>query len=223
MANWESTVEAPLTLDYHGVTVCKGGPWSQGPVLLQQLALLKGFDLAAMDPTGPDFVHTVTECAKLAFADREAFYGDPNFVEVPVETLLSEAYNADRRTLVGEQASLELRPGDIPGYGGRIDVEASTRRQLESGFTALGGGEPTVQTAETPAQIGGDTCHVDVIDRDGNMVGATPSGGWLHASPVIPELGFCLNSRAQMFWLDEDNPSAAWPPASGRGPRSRST
>ncbi len=216
MANWESTVEAPLTLDYHGVTVCKGGPWSQGPVLLQQLALLKGFDLTAMAPTGPDFVHTVTECAKLAFADREAFYGDPNFVEVPVETLLSEAYNAERRALVGEQASLELLPGEIPGYGGRIDVEASTRRQLEGGFTALGGGEPTVQTAETPAQIGGDTCHIDIIDRDGNMVGATPSGGWLHASPVIPELGFCLNSRAQMFWLDEDNPSALAP---GKRPR----
>ena len=214
IANWESSVEAPLTLDYHGVTLCKGGPWSQGPVFLQQLALLKGFDLGAMDPVGPDFVHTVTECAKLAFADREAFYGDPNFVEVPVETLLSEAYNEQRRALVGDQASLELRPGEIAGYGGAIDTAAAERRALESGFSALGGGEPTVQTG--PAQIGGDTCHLDVIDSEGNMVGATPSGGWLHASPVIPELGFCLNSRAQMFWLDPDSPSALAP---GKRPR----
>src|SRR4030095_8136196 len=104
LARWQATVEAPLTYGYHGVTVCKTGPWGQGPVFLQQLALLKGFDLAAMDPLGAEFVHTVVECAKLAFADREAFYGDPDFVKVPMETLLSDGYNDERRRLVEERA-----------------------------------------------------------------------------------------------------------------------
>ena len=111
LARWEAPVEAPLTFDYRGYTVVKGGPWSQGPVLLQQLALLQGFDLDDLDPLGPDFVHTVVECAKLAFADREAWYGDPDFVDVPMGTLLGAAYNDARRQLVGERASLELRPG----------------------------------------------------------------------------------------------------------------
>src|SRR5579885_2239697 len=93
MARWQAPVEAPLTYDYRGYIVVKGGPWSQGPVLLQQLALLQGFDLDDLDPVGPDFVHVVTECAKLAYADREAWYGDPDFVEVPIEILLSADYN----------------------------------------------------------------------------------------------------------------------------------
>ena len=96
--------------------VLKCGPWSQGPVFLQQLALLRGFDIGAMDPLGADFVHTVVECAKLAYADREAYYGDPNFVDVPLGALLSDEYNAERRKLVGRNASLDLRPGTVPGY-----------------------------------------------------------------------------------------------------------
>ena len=85
MARWQPRVEAPLTYDYGRYTVCKAGSWSQGPVMLQQLALLKGFDLDGADPTSADFIHTVVECAKLAFADRETFYGDPDFVEVPTD------------------------------------------------------------------------------------------------------------------------------------------
>ncbi|WP_338322697.1 gamma-glutamyltransferase family protein [Ferruginivarius sediminum] len=211
LANWNATKEKPVTYDYAGYTVCKGGPWSQGPVFLQQLALLDGFDLDAMDPNGPDFVHTVVECAKLAFADREAFYGDPDFADVPMETLLSADYAASRRALAGEQASRELRPGTVEGYGGALDRVLRTRAEHGEAFDALGGGEPTVQDAEP-----GDTCHLDIVDRHGNMVSATPSGGWLQSSPVIPELGFCLNTRAQMFWLDEDMPSALQP---GKRPR----
>lgn len=211
MASWEATVEPPVTYDYGGLTVCKGGPWSQGPVFLQQLALLKGLDIAAMDPLGPDFVHTVVECAKLAFADREAFYGDPKFVEVPLERLLSEDYNAARRKLVGEQASYELRPGEIPGYGGaiRFGERLLDRDALDA---AMGLGEPTVGLG--PSE--GDTCHIDVVDSDGNMISATPSGGWLHSSPIIPELGFCLNTRGQMFWLEEGLPASLEP---GKRPR----
>ena len=118
MAKWQATLDAPLTYDYGRYTVCKAS-WSQGPVTLQQLALLKGFNLDGMDVVGPDFIHLVVECSKLAYADREKFYGDPNFVEVPFETLLSDAYNAERRKLVTDKASMELRPGSVEGFGAR--------------------------------------------------------------------------------------------------------
>lgn len=216
LAKWSASYEDPATLDYNGHTVCKTGPWGQGPVFLQQLSLLSGFDLAAMDPLGPDFVHTVVECAKLAFADRETFYGDPNFSDIPLETLLSEDYAAARRTQVGESASNSLNPGQINGFGGPIgsgDNAPSGSQDLGE----FGAGEPTVaKTGETR----GDTCHLDVIDRFGNMVSATPSGGWLQGSPAIPELGFCLNTRAQMFWLDERSPNALAP---GKRPRTTLT
>ena len=226
MARWRATVEAPLALDYHGYTMCKCGPWTQGPVLLQTLALLDGIDLAAMDPTGPDFVHTVIESAKLAFADREAWYGDPDMVDVPMAELLSPGYAGERRRLVGERASLELRPGAPGGrlprlYGGPIGAGAA----LGTGEPTLarrGAGEPTTAELRIDARGAtiGDTCHLDVIDRWGNMVAATPSGGWLHSSPAIPELGFALGTRLQMFWLEEGLPLSLAP---GRRPRSTLT
>jgi gamma-glutamyltranspeptidase/glutathione hydrolase len=214
MARWRASYETPLSYDFHGITVLKGGPWSQGPVHLQQLALLKGFDLAGMDPNGAEFVHTLTECAKLAFADRESFYGDPDFVEVPMETLLSDAYNDARRKLIGKDASLDFRPGTVEGYGAEIDYARFTGDDPSAKSDLAGIGEPTVGPR---AAASGDTCHIDVIDRDGNMVSATPSGGWLQSSPVIPELGFCLNSRAQMYWLEEGVPASLAP---GKRPRS---
>ncbi len=219
MAGWRATVEDPLTYDYHGYTVCKTGPWGQGPAFLQQLALLKGFDLSAMGADSPQFIHTVTECAKLAFADREAFYGDPDFIDVPVETLLSDAYNGQRRKLVTNTASFELRPGDIPGFGGAPVIREKTTGEdiahAGAHAGAQGVGDPTVARFE-----GGDTCHFDIIDKDGNMISATPSGGWLQSSPVVPGLGFCLTNRAQMFWLQEGLPSSLAP---GRRPRTTLT
>jgi gamma-glutamyltranspeptidase/glutathione hydrolase len=206
MARWSAPIEAPLSVDYHGHTLLKCGTWSQGPAFLQQLALLKGFDLAAMDPYGPDFVHTIVECAKLAFADREAYYGDPDFAQVPLATLLSDAYNDERRKLVGEMASMELRPGQIPGYTADVDHHAQDRIAMLS--LDPGAGEPTVARL---GAMGGDTCHVDVIDRWGNMVSATPSGGWLQSSPVVPELGFPLSTRGQMFWAKPGHPNSAAP------------
>lgn len=206
LARWAAPVETPLGVEYKGHTILKCGPWSQGPALLQQFALLRGFDIAAMDMVGPDFVHTVVECAKLAFADREAYYGDPDFVQVPMETLLSEAYNAERRKLVGPQASMEMRPGQIPGFDAYIDPNAEARF-LES-RAAAGAGEPTVARL---GATGGDTCHIDIIDRWGNMVSATPSGGWLQSSPVIPELGFPISTRGQMFWLKPGLPNSLAP------------
>ena len=212
LARWSATVEAPLRYDYRGHTVLKCGPWSQGPAFLQQLALLRHFDVGAMDPLGADFVHTVVECAKLAFADREAYYGDAGSVRVPIETLLSDEYNVQRSRLIDRHASLELRPGNIPGYAAVVDHAAAARAPLLAGPSA-GAGEPTVARLGV---IGADTCHLDVIDRHGNMVSATPSGGWLQSSPVIPELGFCLGTRGQMFWLRPGLPTSLEP---GRRPR----
>jgi len=212
MAGWRASVEEPLRFDYRGHTVLKCGPWSQGPAMLQTLALLQGFDIAAMDPVGPEFIHTVTEAMKLAFADREAFYGDPAFVDVPMPTLLSPAYNDARRQLIGEQASLAFRPGNPDGRAPRTDYAAAVRRAQEVAMAA-GTGEPTVSRL---GASGGDTCHVDVVDRWGNFVSATPSAGWLQSSPTVPELGFCLGSRCQMFWLDESLPNGLKP---GKRPR----
>src|SRR5438067_2158539 len=156
IARWQAPVETPLSYDYRGHTVIKGGPWSQGPVLLQQLALLQGFDLDGLDPVGPDFVHLVTECAKLAYADREAWYGDPDFVDVPMATLLSPAYNDARRKLVGNSASLELRPGRPDGrepyvlFGG---MDAAPAAGI--GEPTVGGlGEPTTSAL---GMVAGDT------------------------------------------------------------------
>ena len=203
LARWRPGVEAPATLAYQGVTVCKTGPWGQGPVFLQQLALLAGFSLAEMTPAG--YIHTVTECAKLAFADREAWYGDSP--EVPLAELLSAAYADSRRALVAETASGELRPGSP---GGRPPVLPGYATGAVRAGHGAGTGEPTVET-ET-----GDTCHLDVADRFGNVVTATPSGGWLQSSPVIPGLGFCLGTRAQMFTLTPGLPSTLAP---GKRPR----
>ncbi len=207
MARWAASVEDPVSYDYHGHTLLKVGVWSQGPALLQSLALLKGFDIAAMDPNGPDFVHTLTEAMKLAFADREAYYGDPEHVQVPLDHLLSDAYNAERRTLITDRASTELRPGNVPGFTPQVDLAAAVQR-IELLTRAPGVGEPTVARL---GAMGGDTCHVDIIDRWGNMVSATPSGGWLQSSPVIPELGFPLSTRGQMFWLEPGHPNTLAP------------
>ncbi|MBK5959034.1 gamma-glutamyltransferase [Rhodoplanes elegans] len=212
MATWKPRIEAPLTYDYGRYTVCKAGPWSQGPVLLQQLALLKGFALDGLDVAGAEFIHTVVECAKLAYADREKFYGDPDVVKVPMDVLLSDAYNDARRKLVTDAASLELRPGSVEGFGGDVKL-----RRAGEVPVAAGAGEPTVgKIAAKPGEVRGDTVHFDIIDRDGNMISATPSGGWLQSSPIIPELGFCLGTRAQMFWLEEGHPAALAP---GKRPR----
>ena len=198
-----------MTLDYHGHTIAKCGPWSQGPVLLQQLALLRGLPLAEMDPNGPEFVHAVVEAAKLAFADREAWYGDPDFVDVPLEVLLSEGYNAARRRLIGGDASLDLRPGSVNGRVPRPPPYRVAAPGSLGVAAMLGvGGEPPTDGRGT---LRGDTCHIDVVDRFGNMVAATPSGGWFQSSPVVPGLGFGLSTRAQMFWLDAGLPNAIAP------------
>ena len=221
MAGWAPHYETPASVRYHDWEVFKIGPWGQGPVFLQTLKILEGIDLGAMGPASPEFTHYVTEAMKLAFADREAYYGDPDFVDVPLETLLSDAYGAARRAQIGEMASLEIRPGVVPGFEAQVErARAAFRIADENG--AAGGatvGEPTL-AAMVASSRRGDTVHIDVIDRWGNMIAATPSGGWLQSSPVIPALGFPLNSRAQAFFLDEGLPSSLAP---GKRPRTTLT
>ena len=214
LASWRATVESPVTLRYRDLTVCKTGPWGQGPVFLQQLALLAGFGLDAMEPGGVEYIHTVVECAKLAFADREAWYGDPEFADVPLAELLSPGYAAQRRALVGPAASGDLRPGSPGGVPPRLPEFAAGPRLDPAGPPAAWSGEPTL------AHSTGDTCHLDVVDRFGNVVTATPSGGWLQSSPVIPGLGFCLGTRAQMFTLTPGLPNTLAP---GKRPRTTLT
>ncbi|MFJ5530442.1 gamma-glutamyltransferase family protein [Streptomyces sp. NPDC093261] len=225
LAAWSATYEAPATYDWNGWTVCKAGPWSQGPAFLQQLALLP--------PEPPrygsaEYVHLLIEGCKLAMADREAWYGDA--AEVPLDELLSDAYNAGRRALIGQKASYELRPGAPAGRVPRLSRYARVVAD-EPGFDPTGVGEPTVAkrpTSPVPGEpdvsadgaTGGDTCHLDVVDRWGNMVAATPSGGWLQSNPVVPELGFPLGTRLQMTWLDEGLPNSLTP---GRRPRTTLT
>jgi gamma-glutamyltranspeptidase / glutathione hydrolase len=214
LASWRASSEAPVTAEFRGLTVCKTGPWGQGPVFLQQLLLLDGFGIDAAGAGSAALIHTVTEAAKLAFADREAWYGDPRQSEVPLAALLSADYAAERRLLVGETASAELRPGAPDGMAPRLpDFSRAAFAAGRPGQPGLG--EPAAGSS-APELGPGDTCHLDVADRFGNLVAATPSGGWLQSSPVIPGLGFCLGTRAQMFTL---TPGLASTLAPGRRPR----
>ncbi|MFD7506848.1 gamma-glutamyltransferase family protein [Streptomyces sp. NPDC059850] len=216
LAGFEATYEDPVRYTWNGWTVCKAGPWSQGPVFLQQLALLpEGLD--AEDLGGPDQLHALIEGSKLAMADREAWYGDAD-ADVPLTDLLSRPYNDARRALVREHASYELRPGHLGGRAPRLSQQAlAAAARAASGTTgpvaAPGSGEPTVGGDGITR---GDTCHLDIVDRWGNMVAATPSGGWLQSNPVVPALGFPLGTRLQMAWLDPGLPNSLTP---GRRPR----
>ena len=195
LAAHRTTIETPTSYRYRGLDVFKCPPWSQGPVFLQQLALLEGDDLGRLSHNSPMYVHLVAEAAKLAFADREAFYGDPAFVDVPLDRLLSREYNRERRALIDPaRASHELRPG--------------------------AGAPAGIRPSYDHARADGDTTHVDVIDAAGNLFTATPSGGWLQSSPIVPGLGFPLGTRLQQFNLVEGHPNALAP---GKRPRTTLT
>ena len=216
LAAWRASAEAPVTAEFRGLTVCKTGPWGQGPVFLQQLGLLDGLGIEDAEPGSAELIHAVTEAAKLAFADREAWYGDPRHSEVPLAALLSAEYAAARRQLISDMASGELRPGTPCGVAPRLPEFALAAFAPGRPGAAGSIGEPSASAVSAPELGPGDTCHLDVADRFGNLVSATPSGGWLQSSPVIPGLGFCLGTRAQMFTL---TPGLASSLAPGRRPR----
>ncbi|WP_405162952.1 gamma-glutamyltransferase family protein [Nocardia sp. NBC_01499] len=215
LADWQATVETAPSHGYGPYQVFKPGPWSQGPVFLQQIALLNGFDLQKMGQGSADYLHTVTECTKLAMADREAWYGDPNFSDVPIAGLLDEDYNRQRRALVGDRADLTLRPGSPGGRTSFIPdrSEPDYPAAETEWMSQLRNGLPTILQETTTK---GDTVTVTAVDRHGNMVAATPSGGWLKSSPAIASLGFPLGTRGQCGYLAEGHPNSLAP---GKRPR----
>ncbi len=210
--------EPSATVSFRGHTIAKTGPWGQGPALLLTLAILEGFDDEYLDPSTELGAHTILEAQKLAIADRESYFGD---TDVPLGHLLSTEYSAERRRLITESASHEFRPGTVPGHPPfipplRVDyTPPAAATGAKTGFAGIG--EPTVQP---DGETRGDTCHLDVVDRWGNMVSATPSGGWLQSSPLVPALGFCLGTRLQMTWLEDGAPSTLTP---GKRPRTTLT
>ncbi len=226
LSAYEATWEAPVLLDWHGYQVAKTGLWGQGPALLQMLAMG-----AAGSPTGSmdsvEGVHSVAERWKLAMADREAWYGDS---PVPgtsraqwsaerdhlLTDLLSGDYARMRATQVTDTASHTVRPGH-PGERTPAMAALALRAADDMGAARSASvGEPTVARTAAINPPGGDTCHVDVVDRWGNMIAATPSGGWLQSSPTIPSLGFALGTRLQMMWLEQGLPSSLVPGARPR-------
>ncbi|KQO63406.1 gamma-glutamyltransferase family protein [Curtobacterium sp. Leaf261] len=236
MAAFSASVEPATTIEFRGHTIAKTGAWGQGPALLQTLAILEPMDDDLLDPSTVAGAHTILEAQKLALADREAYYGDRS---VPLDHLLSTEYAAERRALIGDRASRDLRPGTVGSPGAMPPLRESYTPPAADGTGATapaGVGEPTVgsfpraegapvEDAGEPAveptgEMRGDTCHIDVVDRWGNIVSATPSGGWLQSSPTIPELGFCLGSRLQMTWLEEGTASTLTP---GERPRTTLT
>lgn len=199
-AGFDAAYEQPLTAPFRGYTVAKAGAWCQGPALLEALRVLEPLEDAQLDPQTPLGAHTIIETLKLVLADRDAYFGEG----VDVAALLTEEYAAARRAEIGETASRGWRPGSP---GGRTPFRPPLR--ADHALAAVAGtGEPTVAPT---GQTRGDTCHIDVVDRWGNIVAVTPSGGWLQSSPTIPALGFCLGTRLQMCWLDESSPAALRP------------
>lgn len=205
-AGFEAHFETPLSVPYKGWTVHKCSSWTQGPAFLQALRLLEGFDLPSLGHNSAAYLHTLIEVLKLAMADREYYYGDPKFAAVPLDRLLSSAYATERRALIDPtKASLDLRPGDRPTFRAATVLDVNAAYAAAAGSGAIGQG---------------DTTKLEVADQAGNLVSATPSGGWLMSSPVVPGLGFPLGTRGQMFNLQAGHPNCVAP---GKRPRTTLT
>ena len=201
LAGWHATVGAPAKTNYRGYEIYKTGFWAQGPMMLETLNLLEGYDLKKMGQNSPEYVHTVTEALKLSFADRDRFYGDPNFVKIPTEQLLSKSYASMRRSLIDDKrASLDQRPGD-----------PANMKPLLASFTPVAyGARPLPEILKA-----NDTTCVNVIDKDGNMFSATPSGAWLPAM-VAGDTGVLMGQRLQSALTDPNSPNVVAP---GKRPR----
>ncbi len=207
LAGFHGRVEEPVKTTFHGYDIFKAGPWDQGPVLLQTFNILAGIDLAAMGPGSADAIHAMHEAIKLAYDDRNAYYGDPDFVKVPLKGLLSADYAAARRRLIGPEAFLEHRPGDPFAFD--PDVKAPAVRYA-----------PHSQ-GEAPRAEKGDTTCVDAVDADGNLFSATPTSGWLLGGAFIAgDTGVPLSNRMQIFDLDPASPNVL---AGGKRPRTTLT
>lgn len=185
--------EKPVTVNYCGYDIFKCPPWSQGPVMLQILNILENYNLKLKGFNSAEYIHVLIEAMKLGFADREKYYGDPRFVDVPLEGLLSKQYSEKRSRLIENNiASNTAHPGNPYFYEGREII-------------------PDISKSEENSWSGGTT-GTRAIDEEGNMFSATPSGGWFSSSPIIEGLGFSLGTRMQMFWLgSKKHPGVLFP------------
>jgi gamma-glutamyltranspeptidase/glutathione hydrolase len=195
MAAFKLELEEPLSTEYRGYTVYKPAFWSQGPSLIQTLNILEGYDLRSLGHNSPEYIHRVTEALKLAYADRDTYYGDPRFSKVPAEQLLSREYAAERRAMITGMASMGFNPGK---FGGHHPTET-----------------PTARLPIDDALMARDTTCVDTIDKDGLVFSATPSGAWL-PSVIAGDTGIPLTQRAQSFLLIKGHPNEL---AGGKRPR----
>lgn len=220
LAQCEARFEPAATSTFRGWEIAKTDAWGQGPALLETLGILDSFEDDRLDPSTAHGAHTILEALKLALADRDAHFGDAADPRVDLGKLLSAEHLETRRALIAETASHEFRPsprGDGPTPLPPLVTDDELARQRGESVDHGGSGEPTVRAT---GEAKGDTCHLDVVDRWGNIISATPSGGWLQSSPAIPDLGFCLGTRLQMTWLDESLPTALRP---GHRPRTTLT
>ena len=189
MAAFKVQPEEPLSTDYHNYKVYKPGFWTQGPAMIQALNILEGYDLRSMGYNSVEYIHTMTEALKLAYADRDTYYGDPKFNNIPADTLLSKAYAAERRKEIGKTASMDFLPGLINGKRGRHPTEMDIAR-----------------TKISDELMASDTTCVDAVDKDGVVFSATPSGAWL-PSVIAGDTGIPLSERAQQFILVPGSPN----------------
>jgi gamma-glutamyltranspeptidase / glutathione hydrolase len=207
LSTYHGRIEKPATTNFHGYDVYKAGSWNQGPVLLQTLNILEGIDLKGFGADSTDYIHNVHEAIKLAYDDRNAYYGDPEFASVPMAGLLSKQYAAERRALIGAQAALDHRVGDPYRF------DASTKPPATRYTPHPQGGRATAAA--------GDTTCVDVVDKDGNLFSATPSSGWLLGGAFVAgDTGVPLSNRMQVFDLDPLSPNVL---AGGKRPRTTLT
>jgi len=198
MASFKLSVEEPVSTTYRGYTVYKPGFWSQGPAMLEALNILEGYDMHATPLNSAEYIHRTVETLKLVYADRDTYYGDPKFSHIPADVLLSKSYANERRKLITEKASLEFLPGEINGKRGQHPAETEMASiKIDDALMAK------------------DTTCVDVIDRDGMVFSATPSGAWM-PSVIAGDTGIPLTQRAQQFVLVPGNPNEL---AGGKRPR----
>jgi len=198
MAAFRLSPEAPVSTTFHGYTVYKPGFWTQGPTMIEALNILEGFDLPGLRLNSAEYIHTTVEALKLAYADRDTYYGDPKFVQIPADRLLSKEYGAERRKLITAEASREFRPGRIgphpPVHPSRSEI---ARYKIDDVLAAK------------------DTTCVDAIDKDGVAFSVTPSGAWM-PSYIAGDTGIALTQRAQSFLLVPGHPNEL---AGGKRPR----
>jgi gamma-glutamyltranspeptidase / glutathione hydrolase len=199
-ASYHSKLEAPIRTTYRGIDVYGHQSWSQSATLLQALNILEGFDLHSLGHNSPAYIHVLTEALKLAMADRERYYGDPDFVQVPLEALLSKDYAAERRKLIDRNKAAP----ELPPYGDPMATRAVGGTMDFSALLGSAGGNA------------GGTTHLSIVDEEGNIFIATPSGGRLHSGVVVPGLGFTLSHRSEIFYLDPAHANALQP---GKRPR----